>query len=97
MFTKLKDLLPKTINKHGLRKEMKALDVINKYKRYCTELLGEEALQNLVPRFYKNKKLYIDASNSSWAQYLHLNQVEILEAINKNLDEKVKGFSINIS
>jgi hypothetical protein len=97
MFKQLKDLIQKPVNKHGLKSEFEALSVINEYKKYCREIIGDDAVTNLVPRFYKNKTLYIDAKNASWAQHLHIHRTEILKKMNKSLGEKtVIKFSINI-
>lgn len=97
MFVKIKNLLTKEINKHGLGSQFTALQVINEFKKECINQLGEDALKNLVPRSYKNKKLYIDAENSAWAQHLHVRQTALLEKINEVLDNhELLGFSIHI-
>lgn len=97
MFTQLKDLLSRKINREGLSGEIQALEIINLYKKYCREILGEEALENLIPRFFKNKKLYVDAANSSWAQHLHIKQTELLDKINERLTKQpLESFCIQI-
>ena len=100
MFIKLKEILDKTVNKKGYSKEFQALQVVEEFKKACDELLGPEALKNLVPKYYKNKILFIDAANSAWAQHLHIRRMMILEKINKALHElkkkEVEKFSINI-
>ena len=97
MFKQLKDLLQKPVNKHGLKSEFEAISIINEYKKCCREIIGDDAIENLIPRFYKNKTLYINAANASWAQHLHINRAEILKKMNEVLGEKtVIKFSINI-
>ncbi|MBN1494968.1 DUF721 domain-containing protein [Candidatus Peregrinibacteria bacterium] len=82
MFIQLNKLLPREIKRHGLKKEVEALDVINKFNKSAAEKLGKSAMDYLTAKVYKNKTLYIDAVNSSAAQLLFLNQHEILEAVN---------------
>lgn len=97
MFTQLKELLPKEINKQGLHDEIHAIAVISEYKNFCQELLGEDALLNLMPRFVRDGILHIDASSASWAQHLHLKQISLIEKINEKLEESVVSkFSIHI-
>ena len=97
MFVHLKKLLSKTINKHGLKGEIDALMIINEFKKQCEEQLGKDSLENLIPRFYKKKKLYINASNSAWAHHLHIRQTPIIEKIKDAVGEnEFAGFNINI-
>ena len=97
MFTQLKKLLPKEINKLGLKGEIDAMSVISSYKKNCSKLLGDDALENLVPRYFKNNKLYIDATNSAWAQHLHVRQSELIDEIKKSANEVIiSGFVIQI-
>ncbi len=97
MFINIKKLLTKEINKHGLGSQFTAMNVIIEYKKECVNQLGEDALKNLIPRSYKDKKLHIDATNSAWAQHLHVRQTSLIENINKALENnKLLGFSIHI-
>jgi len=100
MFIKLKEILDKTVNKKGYSKEFQALQVVEEFKKNCSKVLGEDSLQNLHPRYYKDKILFIDAANAAWAQHLHMRRVMMLENINnalRKLDKKeVEKFSINI-
>lgn len=96
MFKQLKDLLPREFNRHGLKSEIKALEVINVYNKSIIEIFGEQALNGIPARSYKNKKLYIDASNSSWAQALFLKQSYILERLQKKFKKsQVERLVIN--
>jgi hypothetical protein len=97
MFVNIKKLLPKEINKHGLGSQFTAINVINQYKKECASQLGEDALKNLVPRSYKDKKLHIEATNSAWTQHLHVRQTSLIENINKALENnELLGFSIHV-
>lgn len=98
MFTQLKDLLDRSINKNGLRSNVDALNVVNEYKKIVEESFGKDAPENLIPRYYKNYNLHIDASSASWAQHFVLNQSTILEKLNDKIGKKeVKKFVIRIT
>jgi hypothetical protein len=95
MFTQLKNLLPREFKRHGLKAEVEALEVINLYKKIIEEIFGEKAQGKIDAKVYKNKMLYIDAVNSSWAQALFLKQHEILERLNQDKNAlKVKKINI---
>lgn len=97
MFKQLKDLLPKTINQKGLKSEVHALSVINTFNKYCEELMGERSTQNLKCKFCKNKSLYVDASDASWAQHLQLNQNVLIKKTNSKFRKPaVNRLVINI-
>jgi hypothetical protein len=97
MFKQLKDVLPTAINKNGLQSEMHALSVINHFNRYCSELMGERSQQNLKCKFCKDKQLYIDAADASWAQHLQINQAGLIEKINSHYKTRaINRFVINI-
>ena len=97
MFKQLKDLLPKTVNKHGYSTEFHAIGVLNEYKKWCIENFGEDGLAQLKPRYYKNSTLYVDAKSASWAQQLSMKQINCINYINKNLGKSsVKKMSIII-
>lgn len=98
MFVQIKNLLDRSINKHGLKRSVDALEIINVYKKVIKEQLNEEALLNLVPRYFKNNNLYINAANASWAQHFFLNQAPIIQKINAEIgQQKVKKFVIQIT
>lgn len=97
MFFQLKKLLPREFNRHGIKSEVTAINVINAFKKHCADFLGEDALENLTPCFFKNKKLHVNAKNAAWAQHLHIKQSQLLEKINESLDgQTILGFVIQI-
>ena len=85
MFIQLNKLLPREFGRHGLKKEVEALGIINEFNKSAAAYLGEHVLNYIQAKVYKNKILYIDAANSSAAQVLFLKQHEILEALNSSL------------
>lgn len=98
MFVPIRDLIHRSINKHGLKKTVTALEVINECKKVMRESLGEEALLDVVPRVYKDNKVFVEVSSSAWSHHFHLHQNNILDTLNKNLgSEKVKTFVTKIA
>jgi hypothetical protein len=60
----------------------------------AAEHLGEYVMPFIQAKVYKNKILYIDASNSSAAQALFLKQFEILKEMNSHKGKNVGKFVI---
>ena len=93
MFIQIKNLLPREFNRHGLKKEAEALNVINIYKKSAKEILDENVFAGSEAKVYKNKNLYVYAANSSCAQALFLKQALIKDKINisagKRLVERI--------
>lgn len=97
MFKQIKDLIGISINKAGLAGEVKALAVISEYKKFTREIMGDEAVENLIPKFFKEGALHIDAKSAGWSQNLHMKQHQLIVNINEALNENlVKKFIIKI-
>ncbi|MFC1810956.1 DciA family protein [Patescibacteria group bacterium] len=89
MFKQLKDIIEVSVNRAGLGGEFEALTVINEYKKVARSILGDWAVENLVPKYFKNGLLYVDAKNASWSQNLHINHIQIINTINKGLEKNL--------
>ena len=93
MFVQIRDLLPREFNRHGLKKEVEALDVINLFNKSAGEYFKKEILACTIAKVYKDKKLFVEATSSSAAQSLFLKQSYIIDKINllahKRLVEKI--------
>ena len=89
MFIQIKDLLPREFNRHGLKKEVAALDVINLFNKSAGEFFKKEILACTVAKVYKDKNLYVDAVSSSAAQSLFLKQAYIIDKINSSAGKKL--------
>lgn len=97
MFKPIKDLIGISINRAGLNGEVKALAVISEYKKFTNEIMGDDAAKNLIPKFFKEGNLYIEAKSSGWSQNLHMKQHQLIVNINEALNEDiVKRFIIKI-
>ncbi len=81
MFKQLKDIIGVSVNKAGLASEFRAINVINEYKKVAREVIGDEAVQYLIPRSFKDGVLKVEARGSSWASVLHMRRVEIIKRI----------------
>lgn len=82
MFTQLKGLLGRQINKAGLKGEIQALEVLRSFKKFAD---GE----GWYPRTFKDGVLKVEAGSSGWAQKLHVGRVRIIELINEDIGRKV--------
>lgn len=91
MFKQLKEIIGVSVNKAGLTSEFRALGVINEYKKIAREVIGDDAVEHLVPRSYKNGVLKVEARGASWAATLHMKRVEIIRQIKlvKKIDIKI--------
>ena len=87
MFNRLSDLIPREINKRGLKKTFTALEILEKFKGLQIELFGEESKLNVQGRFVKNGVLHIGVTDSSWAQNVFMRKIDI---------EKTLGVEIKI-
>jgi len=84
MFTHLKDILPKTVNQLGLRRQFDAAHVCQLYRRVIGGIL-KGADQFSSPKSFKNGTLYVYVKNSAYAQQVFMKRKQILTEINKNL------------
>lgn len=89
MFVQIKDLLPREFNRHGLKKEVEALNVINLFNKSAGEFFKKEILACTIAKVYKDKKLFVEASSSSAAQSLFLKQSLIMEEINASAGKRL--------
>lgn len=90
MFIHLKDIIPHTINKMGLRRQTEAAHICQIYRRIAPSVFGSESCLNFTkPKCFKNSILYIGVKNSAWGQMVFINRRRIIEAINKELKNGV--------
>ncbi len=91
MFKQLKEIIGFSVNKAGLESEFKALGVINEYKKAVREVIGDDAPEHLIARWYKDGVLRVEARGSSWASVLHMRRMEIIRRIDlvKKIDIKI--------
>lgn len=97
MFRPISELIVREINRAGLSSEVKALAIIREYKKIIRKMIREEAVECLVPKFYKDGALHIEAKSAGWSQNLHMKQYQIIDKINMALGKDiVQKFIIKI-
>ena len=97
MFKPISELVVREINRAGLSNEVKALAVIREYKKIVRKMIREEAVECLVPRFFKDGALHIEAKSAGWSQNLHMKQYQVIDKINTALEgDIVQKFIIRI-
>jgi len=91
MFKQLKDIIGISVNRAGLSREFEAIGVLNEYKKIAREVIGDDAVEHLIPRSFKNGVLKIEARGASWASVLHMKRVEIIRQIDlvKKIDVRI--------
>lgn len=83
---KLGSLLKKTVivqNSKPVAIDEKSLFFI--FKTVIKEEYGKQGAEQLQPHFWKDKKLFIKAGNSNWANEVWLNKEQIVRKINKEI------------
>lgn len=82
----IKDLLPVSINRAGIKNQLEASQVCLTCEKLIKEL-NQKALQRAVPISLKNKTLTISVPSSSHAQELLMHQHIIKQKINQHFKE----------
>lgn len=88
MFTPIQKILPKAINKLGVRREVEAALICEKYRKLAPRLVHTNALAHTFPKFYRGKTLTIGVANPAWAEQVINHKSELIEAINGSLGKK---------
>lgn len=87
MFYKIKDLLPKVINKLGIKKEAQASLVVGTAGGVILEIWGEKLASKITPKIFKDSTLYIETDNSTIASEINLSQNKLISKINQKIDQ----------
>jgi predicted nucleic acid-binding Zn ribbon protein len=84
VFTPLGNTLNEMFKKNvSLGKQIETSEIIEISKIIFEEVFGLELAREIKPLFLKNRTLTVSCSSSTIAQEIRLNQVEIVEKINK--------------
>jgi len=90
----LKDLLPKK-----LRAPLKEIDektIFHIAKQVLVEEYGARGGENIIPNYYKDKKLFLAPRSSLWGSEIYLMREHIAQRINAILgSEEVKEIKIS--
>ncbi|MFA7314841.1 MAG: DUF721 domain-containing protein [Candidatus Magasanikbacteria bacterium] len=85
-FSSLGDTLNKKFTQSGpLKKQLEDSQVVEEAKVVLSSMFGEVLSGTANPLFIKNRTLTISCASSAMAQEIRLNQVKIVEELNKKL------------
>lgn len=85
MFTPLSKLLPRAAARLGIKREIEAALICEKYRKLAPRLVHTNALKHTFPKFYRSKTLTIAVENPAWAQQVINCKSALLQAINESL------------
>ncbi|OIP59110.1 MAG: hypothetical protein CO143_00805 [Candidatus Moranbacteria bacterium CG_4_9_14_3_um_filter_45_14] len=89
----LKELLPK--KQHSPLKGIDEKTIFHIAKRILVEEYGVRGGENIIPSFYKDKKLFLSPRSSLWASEIYLTRVHLAERMNAVLgSEEIKEIKI---
>jgi hypothetical protein len=86
MFTQLKDLIPRTVNKMGLKRQVDAAYICETYRKIAPSVFDDDSLVNcMAPKYFKDGVLCISVENSAYAQIVFMKKHKLIEKINREL------------
>jgi predicted nucleic acid-binding Zn ribbon protein len=88
MFTPLSKIIPRAAAQLGIKREIEAALICEKYRKLAPRLVHTNALKHTFPKFYRNKTLTIAVENPAWAQQVMNCKSALLQAINESLGKK---------
>lgn len=88
MFTPIQKILPKAAAALGVKREIEAAVVCEKYRRLAPKLLHPEILSHTTPKFYKGRTLTIAVENPAWAERVILRKEDLIKEMNGALGKK---------
>lgn len=89
----LKELLPK--KQVILPREIDEKTLFHIVKRVLIEEYGVRGGENIIPHFYKEKKLFLSPRSSLWASEVYLMRDHLVRRINETLgSEEIKEIKI---
>lgn len=94
MFFPIQLIIPRAINKLGIKTEVEAALICERYRKFAPSIVHKDALQNTFPKFYRRRTLTIGVSNPAWAHQVHINKGKIIAAINESIGRKQVEFLV---
>ncbi len=83
-FETLKNLLPKTLKRAGIKKQTETAIILDRAREYLAIALSEEFLKDINPVYVRYRVLTIACLNSAAASSVSLMEEELLEYVNKS-------------
>jgi len=84
-FSGIKNLLPQSIRRAGITKQIDANLTLHIYEKIAKDILGEEISRQTKPLYVKNNILTIACLSSLIMQELRYKEGELVERINKEM------------
>jgi len=88
-FYELKKLLPKSIRRAGVGRQVEAVSALEIFSAAAREILGEEIAGQTKPLYFKNGIITVACLSSLIMQELQYREREIVEKINKQIGEDI--------
>ncbi len=89
MFRDIGSLLPKSIKRAGLARQIKAAQVLKIYEEIVRQYLPDSLASKLKPLYVRDKTLTVASLSSVIAQEMRFKERELLEKINGALGAEV--------
>jgi hypothetical protein len=86
-FTPIGSLIDKALDRTGIRRQVQATLILDKFNNLCYQKWGDKAEGKVKALYVKNKVLTVACLNSSLAQEIQLNAHIFIKEINKNFGE----------
>lgn len=87
-FIQLKNLIPKAIAKYKMTREARAAHVCERFRRLAPDLIGEDVLNHVRPKFFKGHTLYLSVPNSGWAQRVYIHRHDLIMRLNLDAENE---------
>lgn len=91
MFTQLSNIIPRAAARLGIKREVEAALICEKYRKLAPRLIHANALKHTFPKFYRDKTLTVAVENSAWAHQVVLHKESLLKAMNESLGKTAVG------
>lgn len=75
----------KLLSSSPKEKEIDEKTIFHIARRVITEEYGKRGSENIIPIFYKDKKLFLSPGSSLWASEIMLERVRLRKLINKTI------------
>ncbi|MEK9132453.1 MAG: DciA family protein [Patescibacteria group bacterium] len=82
MFTPLNQILPRAMIQLGVKKEVDAAIVCERYRKLASKIVHKDALNHTFPKSYKGRTLTIGVENSAWAEAVVSKKDALIKELN---------------
>lgn len=87
-------MLPSVTGRYNLKSESESSLILKKLSNQIEKIWGEKGSQNLQPQKIVFNQVFIKATNSAWAQEIHLKKIELLDFLNQLKLKKILNLKI---